>query len=67
MRDTTLCSFNGATEIMLTSLLFQSYQDVERMERRTKEAVKNGMEAIEAWIEDAMKDGAPLPEPKVAA
>jgi predicted RNase H-like HicB family nuclease len=32
-----------------------------------KKAVENGIEAIEAWIEDAMKDGAPLPEPKVAA
>lgn len=31
------------------------------------EAVKNGIEAIEAWIEDAIKDGEPLPEPRVAA
>ncbi len=32
-----------------------------------EQAVKNGKEAIEAWIEDANKDGVPLPEPKVAA
>jgi predicted RNase H-like HicB family nuclease len=32
-----------------------------------KEAVANGVEAIEAWIEDALKDGDPIPEPSVAA
>jgi predicted RNase H-like HicB family nuclease len=32
-----------------------------------KEAVAMGVEAIEAWIEDALKDGAPVPEPRVAA
>ncbi|MEO7021777.1 MAG: type II toxin-antitoxin system HicB family antitoxin [Ktedonobacteraceae bacterium] len=32
-----------------------------------KEAVDNGIEAIEAWIEDALKDGAPIPKPQVAA
>lgn len=32
-----------------------------------KEAVNNGIEAIEAWIEDAIKDGDPIPEPRVAA
>lgn len=32
-----------------------------------EEAVAMGREAIEAWIEDALKDGAPIPEPRVAA
>jgi len=26
-----------------------------------------GVEAIEGWIEDALKDGEPIPEPRVAA
>ncbi|HEX4204871.1 MAG TPA: type II toxin-antitoxin system HicB family antitoxin [Ktedonobacteraceae bacterium] len=32
-----------------------------------EETLKNGLEVIELWIEDAQKAGKPLPPPQVAA
>ncbi|GAC1350503.1 MAG: type II toxin-antitoxin system HicB family antitoxin [Ktedonobacteraceae bacterium] len=35
--------------------------------RTYEEAIKNALEVIELWIEDAQKAGEPVPPPRVAA
>ncbi len=47
-------------------LLFPNFLDVWTHGKTYEEAVKQGKEAIEGWLDVAKELGWPIPEPKVA-